>query len=55
MRCYMAGARRAGFGHHKVKAQTTDRVIRKLIAGGHLRTETVINPINRCPTRHRHR
>jgi hypothetical protein len=32
------------------RLQTTDRVIRKLIAGGHLKTETVINPINRCPT-----
>jgi len=29
---------------------TADRVIRKLIAGGHLKTETMINPINRCPT-----
>jgi len=31
------------------RLQTADRVIRKLIAGGHLKTETVINPINRCP------
>lgn len=23
---------------------------RRLFAGGHLKTETVINPINRCPT-----
>ena len=32
------------------RLQTADRVIRKLIAGGHLKTGTVINPINRCPT-----
>jgi hypothetical protein len=32
------------------RLQTADRVIRKLIAGGQLKTETVINPVNRCPT-----
>ncbi|MGY3512190.1 hypothetical protein [Bradyrhizobium lupini] len=26
-----------------------DKVTRKLIAGGHLRAVTVINPVNRCP------
>jgi hypothetical protein len=34
----------------KDRMQTTDRVVRKLIAEGHLKTVTVINPVNRCPT-----
>jgi hypothetical protein len=46
------GADHGGFTGKALQGrlQTTDRVIRKLIAGGHLRTKTVINPINRCPT-----
>ena len=32
------------------RLRTTDRVIRNLIARGHLKTETVIHPVNRCPT-----
>jgi len=31
------------------RLRTTDRVVRRLIAGGHLKTVTVTNPINRCP------
>lgn len=34
----------------KDRMQTTDRVARKLIAEGHLKSVTVVNPINRCPT-----
>ncbi|HEY6833972.1 MAG TPA: hypothetical protein VI251_15945 [Pseudolabrys sp.] len=30
--------------------RTTDRVVRRLIAEGHLKTVTVVNPVNRCPT-----
>jgi hypothetical protein len=33
-----------------VRLQTTDRVIRNLIAGGYLKTVTVVNLVNRCPT-----
>jgi hypothetical protein len=31
------------------RLRVADRVIRKLIAGGHLRTVTAISPVNRCP------
>lgn len=31
------------------RLRVADRVTRKLIAGGHLRTTTAINPVNRCP------
>lgn len=31
------------------RLRVADRVTRKLIAGGHLRTVTAINPVNRCP------
>ena len=30
--------------------QTTDRVARALMVQGHLKTVTVVNPVNRCPT-----
>jgi hypothetical protein len=52
VRALVRGPDHGGFTVADLEArlQTTDRVIRKLIAGGHLKTETVINPINRCPT-----
>jgi hypothetical protein len=31
------------------RLRVADKVTRKLIAGGHLRTITAINPVNRCP------
>lgn len=31
------------------RLRVADKVTRKLIAGGHLRTVTAINPVNRCP------
>ncbi|EHR03026.1 TniQ family protein [Bradyrhizobium sp. WSM471] len=31
------------------RLRVADKVTRKLIAGGHLRTATAINPVNRCP------
>jgi hypothetical protein len=34
----------------KNRLQTTDRVARALMARGHLKTVTVVNPVNRCPT-----
>jgi hypothetical protein len=34
----------------KDRLQTTDRVARALMARGHLKTVTVVNPVNRCPT-----
>lgn len=52
VRALVRGADHGGFTGEALqdRLQTTDRVIRKLITGGHLKTETVINPINRCPT-----
>jgi hypothetical protein len=32
------------------RLQTTDRVTRALMTHGHMRTLTVVNPVNRCPT-----
>jgi hypothetical protein len=34
----------------KERMQTTDRVARALMAHGYLKTEVVVNPVNRCPT-----
>lgn len=52
IRALVRGADHGGFTGKALQArlQTTDRVTRNLIAGGHLKTETVIHPINRCPT-----
>lgn len=51
VRALVRGADHGGFAGKALQGrlQTTDRVIRNLIAGGHLKTETVINPINQCP------
>jgi hypothetical protein len=34
----------------RMQMQTTDRVARALMAYGYLKTEVVVNPVNRCPT-----
>ena len=46
LRSLVRGADHGGFTGEALqdRLQTADRVIRKLIAGGHLKTETVINP-----------
>jgi hypothetical protein len=48
---WFAGSDHGGFTAiaRSERLQTNDGVARKL-ADGHLKTETVINPINRCPT-----
>src|SRR5258708_27811723 len=52
IRAQVRGPDHGGFTAFALKdrMQTTDRVVRKLIAGGHLKTITVVNPVNRCPT-----
>ena len=51
VRAPVRGADHGGFTGEvqQERPPTSDRVIRKLIAGGLLKTEIVINPINRCP------
>jgi hypothetical protein len=34
----------------KERIRTTDRLARALMAHGYLKTEVVVNPVNRCPT-----
>jgi len=52
VRALVRGADHGGFTASALqdRLQTADRAIRKLTAGGHLKTVTVVNPINRCPT-----
>ena len=40
--------------HSPCVCRPTTASPRKLIVGGHLKTATVINPINRCPNQQRH-
>ncbi len=51
VRALVRGADPAGFSAEALGArlQTRPHVIRKLIVTGHLKSETVINPVNRCP------
>ncbi len=48
----MRGADKAGFTGLELKDQlsTTAKVVSALIKHGHLKSITVINPVNRCPT-----
>jgi hypothetical protein len=52
VRPMVRGAELGGLGGQALaeRMHVADRVTRNLIAGGHLRTVTVINPVNRCPT-----
>jgi hypothetical protein len=52
IRALVRGPDHGGFTAFALKdrMQTTHRVVRKLIAQGHLKTITVVNPVNRCPT-----
>jgi TniQ len=48
----MTEAAPAGLAVHiaaKIVMKTTQRVMSQLIAGGHIKTVTAINPVNRCP------
>lgn len=51
VRALVRGADPGGFSAEALGArlQTRPHVIRKLIAAGHLASETVTNPVNRCP------
>ncbi|WP_024513056.1 hypothetical protein [Bradyrhizobium sp. ARR65] len=46
------GPEHGGLTGHALKdrLQTNDRVAHRLMALGHLKTFTVVNPVNRCPT-----
>jgi hypothetical protein len=35
----------------KERMQVNDRTVHRLMAAGHLKTATVVNPVNRYPTR----
>lgn len=51
VRALVRGVDLGGLGSQALadKLRVADKVTRKLIADGHLRTVTAINPVNRCP------
>lgn len=51
IRALVRGADLGGLGSQALaeRLRVADKVTRKLIASGHLRTVTAINPVNRCP------
>lgn len=51
VRALVRGAEPGGLSAEALggRLQTRPHVVRKLIAAGHLESETVINPVNRCP------
>ncbi len=52
IRALVRGPDHGGFtaGALKERMQVNDRTVRQLMAAGHLKTVTVVNPVNRCPT-----
>jgi adenylylsulfate kinase-like enzyme len=52
VRSKVRGTEKAGFTglELKEKLSTTAKVVSALIKHGHLKTITVVNPVNRCPT-----